>query len=108
MLNTVPVERDEVGHWMHPDLDKLFKERESIPNDEFKAWEVKHGIETKSLQFMYEADDALLEIEEARDDCDISFWNPDPPDGYTHMLFIVDTEDGPVAGWYRNKEVSGD
>jgi hypothetical protein len=107
MLTAEPVARDTYGEWTHPALLDLFarggEEREQVPADEWNAWKADHGIET-DFNFMESELDpdhpACIRYFEEGDPVFVG-WEPESPGEEWHLLSIHDTEDGPVAVWYR-------
>lgn len=98
-ITALPVERDEYGHWTHPEYAKFCSYREYIHIDEFSAWVKSHGLEW-AVRYCYE-DDFDLDS----DGADISAWKPECPDGEGWFVgSIHDTEDGAVCIWLRNAE----
>lgn len=107
MLKPAIVNRDRYGDWTHPALAALFgqgeNEREIIPGPEWKAWLADHGIETAIVGMEAELDDdhpAWIRHFDEGEPGSVG-WHPEPPGPEWHLLSIHDTEDGPVAIWYR-------
>lgn len=98
-FRAVPVIRDENGFFQHP-VTLLLDE-----GTDCKAWAGRYGLECKAIWMQ---DDASAEITDryfASDDPDCSYWTPIPPEGNDWMLASIhDTDDGPVALFFRRKE----
>ncbi|QOD84150.1 hypothetical protein [Chromobacterium haemolyticum] len=93
----VEVQRDEYGQWVHPCI------RWTREGFKTKEWLEGHGIETTCDWMENEENaDELFAIHEKTG----SFisWHPKPPKGEGwHMLALHDTDDGPIAWWYRKQ-----
>lgn len=88
MIGPVIVERDSCGYWIHPDYP-LESEID------LKQWNDDEGIYLNSVWL----EDDNEEISERYwEGCyDISDWQPTKPQEDSFLLFICDTEDGPLA-----------
>ena len=105
MLENVEVIRDCYGQWTHPAVNRLTENgnREWIPADEWESWKASSGIETRFLMLEEEPEDGEAYISYFdKCDGDISLWNPELPGPDWRILSIHDTEDGPIAVFYRN------
>ncbi|WP_261397492.1 hypothetical protein [Serratia fonticola] len=103
-ITAMEPQRDEYGHWTHPDFFEPANGMECAAPGEFEAWLDANRV-VGHLQWM-ESDvtDEQLEALEAGDG-DISQWNPTPPAGDGWFIgSIHDTEDGPVCYWLRPVE----
>lgn len=105
MSNTItelPVERDQYGHWIHPEYEKFCDGREYISTEEFNAWMGARGL---AWSFVYRDEG---EIDPQIDGYDISSWEPESPDGDGWFVgSIHDSEDGAVCVWLRAVESKG-
>ena len=93
-VGPVPVERDENGFWMHPDIPW-----DDVPEDEsvfpfLEKWGFKGCFATLEDDAPQEMADRYFDS----GDADCSYWNPTPPEDEGWFLAgIYDTEDGPCA-----------
>lgn len=104
MLTFETVQRDEHGEWTHPALLALFGSRETIQPDEWESWLTSHNIEIASSSMEHDLPDDhpawIRHFEDGHPGC--VGWNPEPPAGEGWMILSIhDTEDGPIAIWYR-------
>ncbi len=99
LITAMEPQRDECGHWTHPDFFEPADGREYSYPGEFAAWLDANRV-TGLLQWMEnDVTDEQLEALEAGDG-DISKWIPTPPAGEGWFIgSIHDTEDGPVCHW---------
>lgn len=98
-FRSVPVIRDENGFFQHP-VTLLLDEGTDI-----KAWAERYGITWSVVEFEFDAPENLVDqyFETGSPDC--SAWNPTPPEGNGWVLAnINDTDDGPVAHFFRRQE----
>lgn len=109
-LETVTPVRDEQGHWAHPALEEVFNRdssREYIPRREWNLWLKSQGIEVYTLDMDYDLDESdpawVAHFEEGEPGC--PGWKPDPPSPEWRLLAIYDTEDGPIAMFYRETDL---
>ncbi|WP_238116699.1 3'-5' exonuclease [Vibrio cincinnatiensis] len=94
-IKKLPVERDGMGFWTHPELPN-FGEVVSLP--ELYAFEVKNGITMKIVPMESDASEKV--ISRWFDDGDSCLdWEPTPPSKSSFILSIHDTEDGPHVWW---------
>ncbi|EAZ97243.1 hypothetical protein [Marinobacter sp. ELB17] len=103
MLVLEPVARDSDGDWTHPALTKLLGDREIVPADEWDMWLGEHGIEIQTSEMEYEipADHPAWIRHYEQGNPGSLGWEPEQPGAEWHLLSIHDTEDGPIAIWYR-------
>lgn len=110
MLEPEKVVRDEDGFWAHSQLTALFNRgndphREAIPKPEMDEWLAEHNIELHFVEMeqdLDENDPAWIRHFEEGNPGSVG-WNPQPPGPEWHLLSIHDTEDGPMAMWYRER-----
>lgn len=92
--------RDEDGYVWHPDLDERFQHdewEEYVDRAKFTA----AGFELASVEFEYDADDAMLDRYYENDE-HVPEWQPSFPEGDGWQLIaIYDSEDGPQAMFVR-------
>lgn len=94
--------RDEHGMFAHPDMPE-FDEGDG-DGDKVKAWVAEQGLEVKMVELEYHSDEAISERYFEAGDPDISYWEPDRPDGEGWFcLAIHDTDNGPVCWWARRQ-----
>lgn len=105
MLEHQEIKRDEYGDWTHPAILEFCGDREFIPAADWEAWKAEHQIETAITSMEYELDEdhpAWIRHFDEGNPGSLG-WNPEPPGPEWRILSIHDTEDGPVAIWYREK-----
>ncbi len=105
-ITALPVERDEMGYWTHPNYFEPGDSREFGFPGEFEAWLDANNLEYQviSLECDHTVSDELTDhiLEEC--DGDVSEWNPGKPEGDGWFIgSIHDTEDGPYCIWLRDK-----
>lgn len=101
-ITAVPVERDALGFWTHPDFFEPANGNEFGVEGEFYAWKMRNRV-TGAMSWM-ENEENAEELQAAFDSvgCDVSLWQPKPPAGDGWFLASIhDTEDGPVCYWLR-------
>lgn len=107
LLQQVPVNRDEDGYWIHPDLHHFWEvemdSAEHCTPEQWAALEARAGIKTQHVHLESEPMDHPAYVSYYdNDDLNISDWNPEPPPGWW-LLEIADSEDGPFAVWATHK-----
>lgn len=103
-MEAIEVERNEDGHWTHPDYSALFGNREIISPDEFKSFCDKHGIESSITEMECDNNQTVIDSYFEDGNPNISGWEPSQPDGDGWFIgSIHDTEDGPLCVWFRKK-----
>ncbi|QCT21813.1 hypothetical protein FEM41_20220 [Jejubacter calystegiae] len=103
------VERNEEGYWTHPDYSALFGDREVISQEEFQAWERKHGLESTITLLENDGDDEIRKRYFEDGETDISEWSPSKPNGEGWFIASIhDTEEGPVCVWLREARSNGE
>ena len=98
LIQPVPVKRDELGFWTHPEWPTT--DDELIPY----AWFTDRGLEVRELAFEYDASEEVQASWTAEGIADCAAWNPSTPAGDGWFIFSIhDTDDGPICVWVRHK-----
>lgn len=100
-ITATAVSRDEVGHWMHPDIPDFDGELDG-GRPAWDAWKAEQNIEVVLLSLESDNEELATRYYE-NEEVDIRAWQPTPPagDGW-FLLSIADTEDGPLA-WFARR-----
>ena len=95
MLRPAPVERDEHGYWLHPDLEDIPVD---TPLGEHPAAE---GMEL-AFRLLHPDEGEVADRYFRQGAIDISAWEPAPPagDGW-FIVAIYDTEEGACCAFAR-------
>lgn len=104
-MEALEVDRNEDGHWTHPEYSALFGDRELISKEEFNEFCGKNNVESSVVEL--ESDDNQTAIDSYFEDGNpnISGWEPSKPDGDGWFIgSIHDIEDGPLCVWFRKKQ----
>ncbi|MCG9678716.1 3'-5' exonuclease [Vibrio sp. Isolate24] len=100
-IKELPVERDEMGFWTHPELPDF---GEIVSKDELRAFEIENHITMKVISMESDAEQQM--IDEWFEDGETCIkWEPTPPSRSSFLLSIHDTEDGPFAWWAVPKPI---
>jgi hypothetical protein len=99
----MPVERDENGYWIHPDLSHFWQvEMNGAESCDSVQWEElceRAGIKTETVRLENQERTHPAYIRYFQEgELDISDWDPSPPPGWW-LIDIGDSEDGPFAVW---------
>ncbi|MEN4830015.1 hypothetical protein [Pantoea vagans] len=106
-MEALPVNRNEDGHWTHPDYAKLFGHREFITQQEFKSFCESNNIESSITELDGDTESSVNRTYFDDGNPDINNWSPSKPEGYGWFIgSIHDTEDGPICVWFRKKQVA--
>jgi hypothetical protein len=99
LIQAAPVERDESGHWWHPDMPDFEEGQEQ----EWRDWITQQRLEVSRGLLEDERDDHPAYVAYFdKADPDFSAWADTPPEGDGWFtLAIFDAEDGPVWAWAR-------
>ncbi|EOI5723018.1 hypothetical protein ACMUBS_000588 [Cronobacter turicensis] len=102
-MKALVVERNEDGHWTHPEYASLFGDREVISAEEFNSFCKKHGIESSLVEMESDNNKTVIDSYFEDGNPNISAWEPSMPDGDGWFVgSIHDTEDGPICVWFRH------
>lgn len=105
-LVAAAVERDQYGHWTHPDFFEPADDREYGGPGEFEAWLESFNLECVALAMS--EDDGIPDQDVVDWDAgqwDARNWNPTAPAGEGWFIgSIHDSEEGPFCVWLRAKE----
>lgn len=94
-IKKLPVERDEMGFWTHPELPNF---GEAVSITELEEFEAKNNITVKIIPMESDASQEL--IDKWFDDGESCLdWQPTAPSKSSFILSIHDTEDGPYVWW---------
>lgn len=95
VITKLPVERDEMGFWSHPNLPNF---GEVVSKDALEAFENENNITVVIYSMEGNADQEIIDQWfEAGESC--IKWEPTPPSRSSFILSIHDTEDGPYVWW---------
>lgn len=101
-MEVLPVNRNEDGHWTHPEYAALFGDRETVSKEEFKSFCDRHGIESSIVEMENDNNQTVIDAYFEDGNPNISGWEPSTPPGEGWFVgSIHDTEDGPVCVWFR-------
>ncbi|MFQ6308395.1 hypothetical protein ACLMPQ_21405 [Yersinia enterocolitica] len=106
-LAAVPVKRDTLGYWTHPDFFTPANGSELGVDGEFDAWLQKNHLRAWHT-FMTDEDDSeesMYQVYEKSGQGDCSHWTPSDVDegkGGWFMASIHDSDYGPVCVWLRS------
>ncbi|HGS5355291.1 TPA: 3'-5' exonuclease [Vibrio cholerae] len=94
-IKKLPVERDEMGFWTHPELPNF---GEFVSITAIEEFEAKNNITVKTVPM--ESDSSQELIDKWFDDGESCLdWEPTAPSKSSFILSIHDTEDGPYVWW---------
>lgn len=94
-IEKLPVERDEMGFWTHPNLPDF---GEVVSKDALEAFETENHFTVVIQAMENEADQQVIDAWfDAGESC--IDWEPTPPSRSSFILSIHDTEDGPYVWW---------
>lgn len=98
-VEALPVVRDEIGHWMHPDWPLRATPEETSEAPTARAL----GLELRAVMMESQVSDEVMERYYDSNSPDCNAWTPAPPDADPawFLTAIFDTEDGPAAHWCR-------
>lgn len=100
-----PVERDKDGYWTHPNYPDHWDE--GTTSSEITGWFAEQALESKVVEFEFDAPDELQEMWMETGEPSCNLWNPTYPDGRGWFIFSIhDTERGPVCVWVRPRALS--
>lgn len=94
MIGPVKVERDSLGYWLHPEYP--------LNDIDLKQWHDDENISQTAIWL--EDDNEEISERYCEGDADVSDWNPTKPCDNAFLLFICDTDDGPLAVFAIPKE----
>jgi hypothetical protein len=101
VIEVLPVERDELGHWTHPAWPQDGEEN-AIPITWFKD----NGLQVVMVEFEHDAPEELADayFENGQPEA-CKDWQPSQPTGEGWFVFSIhETDDGPVCVWVRHAE----
>lgn len=97
----VEVVRRESGHYLHPDIPQ-----DGWTNSTWVKWLVDNDLQ---VRYRYLSDDdrpeaqAALDLYDQGDDHCLKHWDPVAPvHGEWFLLYISDSDEGPLAAWARH------
>lgn len=94
-IEKLPVERDEMGFWTHPNLPDF---GEVVSKEALEAFETENHFTVVIQAMENDADQQVIDAWfDAGESC--IDWEPTPPSRSSFILSIHDTEDGPYVWW---------
>ena len=101
-LTPVEVDRDDCGQWSHPKLvkylDEIIGDEDYVTTEQWEKFKKDFNIET--VTFWLSACVSGDEFEQIMDDCDLSKWNINEPNGF-FLIDIAFTEEDAQAIFAR-------